>query len=196
MRLAAAGAAVGSCNPGMVASGGDEATKTPISLLFEGETAGAALDAFSSAARALELSQCVIVARGSPGGAQSNETGADDDFAKERRGPVGLDLAIKDHRTGLAFDAFQTMKRTVLDPTPKPITVARILAQVRAGPRRLPRSVEFLRRCRRVDDQVSDPQLRLLHVDAGRKLFQIFTERRTRGRGCRILPRRFVGAWL
>ena len=133
----------------------DGATKTPISLLLEGETAGTALDAFSSAARALELSQRVIVARGSPWSAQGDNAGADDDFAEERRVPVGPDFPIKNHRTGLAFDTFQAMIRAVLHLTRKPITVARKLTQVRAGPRGLPRSVEFLRRRRRIDDQVN-----------------------------------------
>jgi hypothetical protein len=72
---------------------------------------------FPVAARTLELSQRVIVARGSPWSAQGDNAGADDDFAEERRVPVGPDFPIKNHRTGLAFDTFQAMIRAVLHLT-------------------------------------------------------------------------------
>src|SRR5580698_7536714 len=143
----------------------------PISLLDESQRARPAFDALAVAAAMVEMRERVKIARRAARGAEPDQARADDDLAGKSGGTVGLNPPVHHHRRWLALDAFEAMIDAVLHLAAEAEGIARIRAEIRATPLGLPGAVERLDRRRASADQVSEAQLRFLHVNARRKIF-------------------------
>jgi hypothetical protein len=138
-------------------------------LLHERKIARPPFDPLAIAASMFKLGKRMEIASCAARRAEGYETRADDDLACKSCGAVGLNLAVKHHRRRLTLYAFDAMINAVLYLAFEAIGVTRIPAEVRTGPFGLPGTVKRLYRRRAGADQVREPKLRFLRMDACRK---------------------------